>query len=216
MGHQFWTDGRSFKRWLDAQDDAGRNRIPQKEVWDKDRFPDLGIPHNDDIAPYFIQEQQTQERLIRELLRRVSTLEARLNTPLTEVEPEPALERAVAAPGPGPTFTQVIVRFTREGWHRWQGAPPHREYLNTEHRHLFYFEVGLQVFEDDREVEFHELLHWSRQQVRYDGDFDTQSCEMIARDLLQKIIDRFSNPKRSAYVSVFEDNEVGAKVTYIP
>lgn len=104
----------------------------------------------------------------------------------------------------------AVVRFTREGWHRWPDAPARRAYLGDSHRHLFHFEVTLQVKHDDREVEFHDLLDVAKG-IYHDGtDFGPLSCEAIATHVLSVVTDRY--PDRLCEVSVFEDAEVGAVV----
>lgn len=108
--------------------------------------------------------------------------------------------------------TEIIIRFTAEGFHHWPGAPEKRAYLADSHRHLFYVEVALEVFKQDREVEFHDLLDLSRDYFGT-GDFGAQSCETLAHNLLRVIIEDF--PGRDVAVSVFEDNEVGARVRYV-
>lgn len=106
--------------------------------------------------------------------------------------------------------TTAVVRFTLPGWHRWPGAPERRGYLGTEHRHLFHFEVELELLHDDREVEFHDLLGEAKS-AAHGPNFGTQSCEQIAAGL----IDHFEEfyPGRDVRVAVFEDGECGAVVT---
>ena len=103
----------------------------------------------------------------------------------------------------------AVVRFTQEGWHNWSGATGKREYLASRHRHLFYFEVSLEVFHNDREVEFHDLLDFCKANTGA-PEFGGVSCENIAESLAKKITLRYEG--RRAIVSVFEDNEVGAIV----
>lgn len=103
----------------------------------------------------------------------------------------------------------IVVKFTVDGFHYWKDAPPERAYLANKHRHLFHIQVQLEVFHQDREVEFHDLLDFCKSQVQ-PGDFGGRSCEMIAEELTVKLKDRYN---RKTIVSVFEDNEVGAVVT---
>ena len=51
---------------------------------------------------------------------------------------------------------RIFVTFQKEGLHKWPDAIDHPgvEFLANEHRHMFHFRVDLQVFHDDREVEF--------------------------------------------------------------
>jgi hypothetical protein len=107
-------------------------------------------------------------------------------------------------------LTSAVIRFAVEGWHRWPDAPPHRAYLAETHRHLFHVEVRLEVFHDDREVEYHDLLDFCREAFP-GGDMGTSSCEMMAHALLQKVEENY--PGRTITVSVFEDGEVGAIIS---
>ena len=108
----------------------------------------------------------------------------------------------------------VWVKFDFEGWHRWPAAPPHRAYLAHRHRHLFKCAVAVEVDNDDREIEFHDLLDLCVESAP-GHELGAQSCEMIARRLLNEITRRVG-PRR-VIVSVSEDGEVGATVSnYIP
>lgn len=106
--------------------------------------------------------------------------------------------------------SEIVVRFTAEGWHCWPQAPDRRAYLRQSHRHLFHVEARLQVLHNDREVEFHDLLDFCRENFP-SGDLGSRSCEMLASGLLDKIKDRHAG--RSVSVGVFEDGEVGAVVS---
>jgi hypothetical protein len=105
---------------------------------------------------------------------------------------------------------EIVVRFTVEGWHRWPDAPPPRAYLAARHRHVFHVEAGLEVYADDREIEFHDFLDFCRAALP-GGEFGGQSCEHLARALLEKITRRY--PGRRVLIGIFEDGEVGARVT---
>lgn len=111
-------------------------------------------------------------------------------------------------------MTEIWVRFTVPGFHLWPAAPAPRNYLGHRHRHLFGFEVGLGVEQDDREIEFHDLLDAAREDVARlwpGGEFGPRSCEAIARGLAEQIRQRW--PGRLTAVSVSEDGECGARVT---
>lgn len=101
-----------------------------------------------------------------------------------------------------------------KGMHHWKDATPHRKYLADPHRHTFYVSVSIPVKEDDREVEFHDLLFRIASviqppfiSVMDDGviDFGGRSCEMIAKHVLSEI-------PEAAAVTVSEDNESEATV----
>lgn len=112
----------------------------------------------------------------------------------------------------------IFVRLVVPGWHRWSGAPDHRDYLASLHRHLWHFEIRMPVTHDDREVEFHDLMQAVRIHLRTlfpetheaDGhDFGERSCEAIAGELGFILADAY---RRLVVVSVSEDGEAGAEV----
>jgi hypothetical protein len=105
----------------------------------------------------------------------------------------------------------VTVRFTREGWHCWPEADGVRDYLASRHRHLFYYEVTISVNHNDREVEFHDLLEFARESA-VQGELGRRSCEDMAEVVLEAISQKWKD--RQYKVSVFEDNEVGATITW--
>lgn len=109
--------------------------------------------------------------------------------------------------------TDIVVRLTFEGFHRWPGAPDHRAYLRDSHRHLFHVEARVEVHHDDRELEFHDVQGFLREVLPH-GDLGARSCEMLARELVNAITRRYG--ERRVRVGVFEDGEVGAEVTRWP
>lgn len=109
--------------------------------------------------------------------------------------------------------TTIEITFQVEGWHHWKDAPPSRSYLANDHRHLFHVQASLEVKTEDREVEFHDFMDFCKMHF-VGGQMGGKSCEMMARELLDQIIERHKG--RSAWVSVFEDGEVGATVTFYP
>lgn len=108
--------------------------------------------------------------------------------------------------------TTVIARTWIEGVHYWPHAPEHVWYLGEPHRHNFLIEVEAPVTHDDRDIEFITLAHDVDAALRRRFpskrgvvDFDTWSCEAIAREVLQAIPSLVS-------CAVYEDGENGAKV----
>ncbi|UGY13763.1 hypothetical protein HAP48_0035105 [Bradyrhizobium septentrionale] len=115
------------------------------------------------------------------------------------------------------TDATIFVRFTVPGFHRWAGAPARRSYLADRHRHLFHVEVRMMVAHDDREVEFHDLMDHARaivvDDLGVDGNFGAHSCEMIGRELGDRLAKSY---QRNVVVIVSEDNECGAMVAVTP
>lgn len=112
----------------------------------------------------------------------------------------------------------VWVTFQREGMHRYPAAhtDPRLEevyYLGYDHRHIFHFKIGLQVYHNDREVEFIIFKHFCEE--LYDSyvlHLDNKSCEMICDDVYDRIARKY--PDRDVVISVSEDNENGAEIYY--
>lgn len=103
--------------------------------------------------------------------------------------------------------TQTVI------WHRWPDAPPHRYYLSLEHRHKLDIRVELEVFHNDREVEYHDLLDFLEGKIP-SGDIGWESCEMVAQGIVEAIQDEY--PGRVVMVTVMEDGENGARVVGWP
>lgn len=115
------------------------------------------------------------------------------------------------------TRTTIWVTFQREGIHRYPAATNLKgvEFLASDHRHIFHFRVELQVFHDDREVEF--ILFKRELEALYSKDLlqlDHKSCEMIAKDIFNYLDDSPIYGGRSRYVDiqVSEDGENGASI----
>lgn len=107
---------------------------------------------------------------------------------------------------------EVSVKFTREGVHQWLDAPRHRDYLARPHRHLFHVKVTTIVIHSEREVEFHDLLEFSRGSFTV---YPTWSCEKAAEHLCD-CVKRWLPNDRMVRVECWEDGECGASVTYQP
>ena len=109
----------------------------------------------------------------------------------------------------------ILVTFQLEGLHKWPDATQHPgvEFLANEHRHMFHFRVDLQVWHDDREVEF--ILFKRELSGLYDKgtlELDYKSCEMMADELADYI--KLQYPNRDLVVEVSEDGENGCRIEY--
>lgn len=113
--------------------------------------------------------------------------------------------------------TSIVVRTQYEGIHRYKDAPEQVKFLRDYHRHIFYVEAKIQVFHDDRDLEF--IMVKQAINAYFDiflNKFDVyemgdQSCEMIAKNLIKYLKTNYGD-ERKITVSVFEDNENGAVV----
>jgi hypothetical protein len=112
---------------------------------------------------------------------------------------------------------KIEVKFAREGIHSYPAAltdPKLNEvsFLGYPHRHMFHFTVQIQVFQNDRDIEF--ILFKRELEALYSTDgalnMSSKSCEQMAEELLHIIASRY--PTRTISVNVSEDGESGAFV----
>jgi hypothetical protein len=120
---------------------------------------------------------------------------------------------------------QIWVTFQKEGIHCYPAAltDPNLatgdeydvSFLGTPHRHIFHFRVSIDVFHNDRDIEFIQFKRWlislynSQNSVL---ELNYKSCEMIADDLYSQIAARY--PKRTVIIDVSEDGENGCVIQY--
>jgi hypothetical protein len=119
----------------------------------------------------------------------------------------------------------VWVTFSKEGIHRYPAAatdPLLRtgnwddvSFLANLHRHIFHFKVFVEVFHDDRCLEF---IQEKRFMERLFGNetikIDYMSCEMLAKELFGHLKVRYSDKKRAVIIEVSEDLENGARMEF--
>jgi len=133
----------------------------------------------------------------------------------------------------------VWVTFKKEGIHKYPAALDDPKlatgdwddvsFLGYPHRHIFHFRVRIEVFHDDRDIEFIQFKRWlerlynnsgtssegSKEEGSADSEvllLDYKSCEMISDELFDKIAGRY--PGRSVWIEVSEDGENGSFIPY--
>ena len=105
----------------------------------------------------------------------------------------------------------IFVRFQKEGIHKYPAAATDPSlatgdeydvsFLATPHRHIFHFEVSIEVEHSDRAIEFIQFKRWLEN--LYKGgtlELNYKSCEMIAEDLYEIIATRY--PDRIIHIEV--------------
>jgi len=120
---------------------------------------------------------------------------------------------------------KIWVTFQREGIHKYPaaltdpGLATGDEYdvsfLGYPHRHIFHFRVWIDVFHNDRDIEFIQFKRWCLSLYNNQNavlSLDYKSCEMIADDLYIQIADRY--PGRAVWIEVSEDGENGCLIRY--
>jgi hypothetical protein len=117
----------------------------------------------------------------------------------------------------------IWVTFRKEGIHKYPAALTDPKlatgdeydvsFLGYPHRHIFHFRVSIEVFHDDRDIEFIQFKRWLEK--LYDQktlQLDYKSCEMISDDLFKQITKRY--PSRTVEIEISEDGENGSKARY--
>jgi hypothetical protein len=112
----------------------------------------------------------------------------------------------------------IYVNFQRAGFHRYIAAETDPaladvSYLGNRHRHMFKFNVQIQIFHNDRELEFHQVLNYCESLFNTATiDIDYKSVEMLADDLYVQLASKY--PGRDMKISVSEDGECGCVIDY--
>jgi len=118
---------------------------------------------------------------------------------------------------------QIWVQFQKEGIHCYPAAATDPQlatgdeydvsFLASPHRHIFHFRVSIDVFHNDRDIEFIQFKRWLENLYK-DGvlQLNYKSCEMMADDLYIQIAARY--PGRCVTIEVSEDGENGCSISY--
>jgi hypothetical protein len=119
----------------------------------------------------------------------------------------------------------IWVTFQKEGLHKYPAALDDPRlatgdeydvsFLGYVHRHIFKFKVSIEVFNDDRDIEFIQFKRWL-ESLYADSSIlalDFKSVEMISDDLYLQINDRY--PSRDVIIDVSEDGENGSVTQYM-
>jgi hypothetical protein len=118
---------------------------------------------------------------------------------------------------------KIWVTFRREGIHRYPAAATDPalctageydvSFLANAHRHIFHFRIWIDVFHNDRDIEFIQFKRWIESLYSKDIlQLDFKSCEMIADDLYIQVAGRY--PGRAVWIEVAEDGENGCLIKY--
>ena len=118
---------------------------------------------------------------------------------------------------------QIWVTFRREGIHRYPAAATDPalctpgeydvSFLGNSHRHIFHFQVWIDVWHSNRDLEFIQFKRWLESLYSKDVlQLDFKSVEMLADDLYLQIAERY--PDRAIWIEISEDGENGCLVKY--
>ena len=118
----------------------------------------------------------------------------------------------------------IWVTFQKEGIHKYPAALDDPKlatgdwddvsFLGYPHRHMFHFKVSIEVFHDDREIEFIQFSRWLQRLFSENVmTLDYKSCEMIADEMFLEIRNKYGS-NREVHIEVSEDGENGCVVTF--
>jgi hypothetical protein len=118
---------------------------------------------------------------------------------------------------------KIWVTFRKEGIHCYPAAATDPllatgdeydvSFLASPHRHIFHFRVAIDVFHDDRDIEFIQFKRWLENlYVNNTLQLNYKSCEMISDDLYLQIAQKY--PNRDVWIDVSEDGENGSYAEY--
>ena len=120
---------------------------------------------------------------------------------------------------------KIWVTFQKEGIHCYPAAATDPNlatgdqydvsFLASPHRHIFHFRVWIDVFHNDRDVEFIQFKRWLEQLYSSTQNIlslDHKSCEMMSDELYDKISQKY--PSREVWIEVSEDGENGSFIKY--
>ena len=123
----------------------------------------------------------------------------------------------------GKAAKMIWVTFRKEGMHKYPAALTDPKlatgdeydvsFLGHPHRHTFHFKIAIEVFHDDRDIEFIQFQRWILNlynQGTLQNDF--KSCEMMTDDLYIQITKKY--PGRKIEIDVSEDGENGSHAIY--
>jgi len=105
----------------------------------------------------------------------------------------------------------IWITTSFEGFHKYPDAPEEVSFLKNEHRHIFHIKVWIEVFHDDRDIEFI-LFKRFIDTILLSGNLNNKSCEMISDQIYDEIKSQY--PNRKIKIEVSEDLENGCEKEY--
>ena len=107
----------------------------------------------------------------------------------------------------------VWIRTEKEFIHNYPTPPEGVEFLQHPHSHIFKFKIYIEVFDNDREIEFILFKRFiDNMLMSLPTDLENTSCESLADALNDEI--SLAYPNRDIKISVSEDNNYGCLKEY--
>lgn len=105
----------------------------------------------------------------------------------------------------------IWITTQKELFHSYPDAPMEVKYLKDRHRHIFHFKVFIEVFHDNRDLEFIMFKNYINEIIETFGTLNL-SCEMMSDTIAKQVMFRY--PKRKMKIEVSEDGENGTQFEY--
>lgn len=105
----------------------------------------------------------------------------------------------------------IFINTSFEGFHSYPDAPNEVEFLRVNHRHIFHVKVAIEVFHNERDIEFILFKRFIESLIKT-NDFNSKSCEMISDELYKDVAEAY--PNRNIEITVSEDGENGSEIYY--
>lgn len=106
----------------------------------------------------------------------------------------------------------IYVTLQKEFIHQYKDAPDEVYYLRYPHRHLAHIKIKIEVYGDDRELEFIMVKHAVDNYLKL-NTLTNNSCEQVANMLLYFIQSKYGK-NRDIEIQISEDNENGCELIY--
>ena len=107
------------------------------------------------------------------------------------------------------TYVWITTQF--DAVHSFPNAEGDVDFLKHAHRHLFKVKVWIQVFHNEREIEFITFKRFIAEKLLF-TDYAFMSCESMSDCLFNEITKKY--PKRKIKIELSEDGENGSYKEY--
>ena len=109
-------------------------------------------------------------------------------------------------------FIEVNTQF--EFFHKWENAPEEVGFLRNLHRHDFLVTCQIEVYHNDRELEFFMVLHRLESFINDELKHmpATTSCEQFCEKIGEFLIETYGN--RNLMIKVSEDGKSASIMNY--
>ena len=101
----------------------------------------------------------------------------------------------------------IWITHQLDGVHNYPNAPEQVDFLRNKHRHTFMLKIWIEVFNNDRDIEFYMFKDFIKSRT-IDGDYGSGSCEEISDNINLFIKERY--PNRNVMIDVSEEGIQGS------